>query len=212
MFVFVDESGCTGMKLGRGSSDHFTLVAVVFRDRESAKAARRAIQQLRVELKRKPLSEFKYNRAGRDCKRRFFEVASKLDFRIHSFTLNKAGLAPGSLSESKRMYRKVTGWTLENLMDSLAGSAAPRAATLIFDACGDREFYDYFQRFAEHLARTRLKNNAVINVRAQASHTEDLLQLADMVCGAIAHHRLGKKLPFDFGVLESRFSTFRSWP
>lgn len=208
MFIYVDESGCTGMKLGLGSSKYFTLAAVTFENQASAHFARLAIRELRTRLGRR---EFKFNNSR--CRRPFLELASTLDFRAHSFTLNKPKLIPGSFSEPRRMYKKVTGWTLENLMESLKGQNAPRVATIVFDACGNREFYEYFQRFAEHLAATRLKNGARVKVIAQDSKSEDLLQLADMVCGAISRH--WHRAPDSWELykhIHPKVTTQRFWP
>lgn len=201
------------MQLGRGSSNYFTLVALVFADQDAAQAARSAIRALRVELGPAAKNEFKFNKMKDRYKDRFFETIAGLDYSFHSFTLNKAKLMTGALSEPNRMYRKVTGWTLENLTDSLVGPRAPKHATIIFDACGNREFYERFERFAVQLAATRLRNGATMRVLAQPSHTDELLQMADMVCGAINQMRNG-----GHGCLEyyrhvfKRATTLRFWP
>jgi len=44
MLVFIDESGCTGFKLNKGSSSHFVIAMVIFNDHKQAELTSQAIR------------------------------------------------------------------------------------------------------------------------------------------------------------------------
>ncbi|WP_425395721.1 DUF3800 domain-containing protein [Aeoliella sp.] len=51
MWAYVDESGCLGMKLGRGSSPFFTVCAVIFADRSQTTLCHSKIEELKSTLR-----------------------------------------------------------------------------------------------------------------------------------------------------------------
>lgn len=61
MLVCIDESGCTGFKLEKGSSPYFVVAMVIFKDLKEAERCSRRIAELRRELKVRP--EFKFNKS-----------------------------------------------------------------------------------------------------------------------------------------------------
>lgn len=215
MFIYVDESGCSGMKLGRGSSPHFTLTAVVFADQEATRAGRHLIRSLKTSMRWDLRHEFKFNKSSDAIKSRFFEEAVKLDFCFHAFTLNKARLIPGALAEPHKLYRKVASWTFENILNTLAVTSAPSRASVVFDSCGDRPLYEYLEKYLQSLANWKLQNGARLTVTAADSQSEELLQLADMLSGAIGQlHRPDKYVRAEalLKPLWTKRRTFRTWP
>lgn len=213
MFVYVDESGCPGMKLTGGSFPQFTLAALVFRDQEATRRARLAIQSLRSQLGCRPDFEFRLNKSSQARAVAFFDAISHAEFTYHAFTLNKAALVAGALSESKKLYRSVVGWTFENIMERLAGPNGPDRASIMFDACGNRDFYDEFERRISAIARLKLKRAVPVRVLGLDSKADDLLQMADMVCGAVGRMRSGRR---DAAQLLARIAakcgSSRCWP
>ncbi|MBX3402891.1 MAG: DUF3800 domain-containing protein [Phycisphaeraceae bacterium] len=213
MFIYLDESGCAGMKIGAGSSRFFTLTALEFANQETTRAARAEIRKLRDSLGCHRSHEFKFNKSSDARKAAFFEVAKELQFSVHAFTLNKERLMAGALSDPRKLIRNVTAWTLKNILDSLAQRESPARAALVFDACGQRDFYKQVQVYVQKLANFKLKDRTAFHVVAVDSKREDLLQLADMVCGAINHHREGKpKGREHLAKLHGKIKTLRIWP
>jgi hypothetical protein len=62
MLVFIDESGCTGFKLSRGSDSVFAIGMVIFADGESAAQTERCIQRVRERSRHN--SEFKFSKSS----------------------------------------------------------------------------------------------------------------------------------------------------
>lgn len=213
MFVYLDESGCAGMKLDRGSSPTFTLAAVVFPDAGSTRVCRQQLADLKVEMGWPKTAEFKFNKTSKSNKDRFFQAARGWEFVAHSFTLNKRKLYVGSLSNPKDLYSRVVSWTLENLVERMNRADAPDLCTLMFDACGDRDFYDFLEQFAGRRMAASLGDRRRVRVVAEDSKRENLLQLADMVCGAVAQkHRQLDRASASFDTIRPKLGSCRLWP
>ena len=60
MLVFIDESGCAGFKVDKGSSPYFVVAMVVFDCDEDAQIVDREIDQIRTSSGHKP--EFKFSK------------------------------------------------------------------------------------------------------------------------------------------------------
>lgn len=70
MLVLVDESGCSGFKLGKGSSPFFVVGMVIFDDHGEAERTSTAIQEARARLRVKP--EFKFSKSSDVVRDGFF--------------------------------------------------------------------------------------------------------------------------------------------
>lgn len=70
MLVLIDESGCSGFKLGKGSTPFFVIGMVTFFDFEEAEKASNKISELRTNLNIWP--EFKFSKTHSDVKDIFF--------------------------------------------------------------------------------------------------------------------------------------------
>jgi hypothetical protein len=180
MLVFVDESGDTGFKFTLGSSQHFVISAVVFRDRAVAEKCDQAISRLRDSLGWHPRREFHFYKSDDCTRRQFYAAVADFDFRLISFALNKPRLIEGALRQKDRLYMKVMSWVFDN--------AAPwlDCATVVVDKSGGRDFREELARVLKQWTNTAKHPNAIKKIRHEDSHSNNLLQLADMVVCAIS--------------------------
>ena len=180
MLVFVDESGDPGMKLGHGSSDCFAVVAVIFEDRGVALACNEAINQLRGQVGFAPQREFKFNKCSRQIREAFLQTTAQFPFVYHAVVLNKANLIGPGFKYKNSLYKYPIKLVFENARSIL------KEATVYFDACGSREFT---REVGVYVRKHMMGNDGTAGVRkikAARSHGNNLIQLADMVCGAVA--------------------------
>src|SRR5258706_10089381 len=104
MLVLIDESGDCGLKFGRGSSDLFVCVAVVFSNAFSADACDRSIGGLRVQLN-KPLGfEFHFSSCSDKIRTEFLRTVSQDDFRYAAFVIDKRKLYGDRFKSPKEVY------------------------------------------------------------------------------------------------------------
>jgi hypothetical protein len=178
MLVFVDESGDCGMKWAAGSSRFFIVTAVIFEDNEDAEACDATIAECRKQLKVRDTFEFKFyscNDRYREC---FLKAVSGCNFFYYSIVLNKQKLYGPGFQDKSSFYKYATNLVFQNAKPHL------RDATIVLDKFGNREFRGQLSRYL----KKKMNSDGVQlirRIRMEASHSNALLQLADMVCGAV---------------------------
>jgi hypothetical protein len=206
MLVFVDESGDSGMKRKRGSSALFVVTAIIFDENESATACDQKISDLRGELNLHPDSEFHFNKCCDDYRSKFLEAVALMDFLHVSFVLNKEKLWGPGFAYKEPFYKYATKLLFENAKPHLT------RASVTIDRSGDREFTRELERYLKRKINT--ESEIIRKVKCEPSHSNNLLQLADMVCGAIARsYRTDKTSPRKFRRLVGhRELSVQVWP
>jgi hypothetical protein len=180
MLVFIDESGDAGMKLGEGSSPIFVVTAVIFTDRAVAEECDRHIVEIRKQLSLSPHKEFHFSTDNRKIRTHFLTEVSRFDFRFSSVVLNKARITGPGFNVKESLYKYTSQLVVSNIRDCLV------EATVVIDKCGDKEFRSQLARYLGRHANTEDAPRRIKKTKMEKSHTNNLLQLADMVSGAVA--------------------------
>lgn len=172
MLVLIDESGDPGFKLIRGSSSHFVVAMVIFEDPIQAERASAAIGHLR--RRRNLATEFKFSRCHDDVKDAFFHCVCGFEFKVRAIVVDKSIIYSDSLRARKDLFYS---YFLQQLMRN----AELRRARVKIDGCGDRKFKEELNSYL----RRNLSGDQLHSVKFAESHRDNLIQLADMVSGAI---------------------------
>lgn len=209
MLVFVDESGDTGMKVGEGSSERFTVALVVFEDNEEAQATDDRIGLLRRELAKPASFEFHFKENSYRIRQAFFEAIVPYDFYYFGFVINKSGLYGPGFRFKDVFYKYVCGMIFENAKPYL------EEAIVKIDGSGNREFRQQLASYLRKRINDRdLPSKHIKKVATPSSAGNNLLQLADMVCGAIARSFRTDKDDADRfrKIIKHREISVRFWP
>lgn len=175
MLVLIDESGDAGFKLARGSTPHFVVAMVIFDNFKEAERASTIIGEARVSLRIR--TEFKFNKCAAQVKDGFFEAVAPCKFSVRALVVDKSKIYSDNLRENKdRFYNFFVKSLLHHDNDVLIG------ARIKIDGSGDREFK---RELAAYLKRES-EAGKIASVKFAESHRDNLIQLADMVAGAIA--------------------------
>ncbi len=207
MLVFVDESGDCGMKIESGSSAYFIVTAILFEDNEDAHACDQKIAACRAKLKVRESFEFKFYSCNNLFRSSFFESVAGCNFFYHAVILDKAKLYGPGFQDKDSFYKYATSLVFQNAKPNL------RAATIVLDKCGNREFR---QQLAKYLKKKMNTDAASLikKIRMENSHSNGLLQLADMVCGAIGgslNHQVEERMYFR-RLIKHREMRVQIWP
>lgn len=179
MYVFIDDSGDPGFKLENGSSHLFVIACCVFESAENAEQAASSVKQLRDELGRSSLSEFKFSKTRLELQKKFF---SRLDpdlFFIRSIVVDKKTLdSKYLLADHESFYNYVIQLVLTNSEGTI------QEASVKIDGSGSR---DYRAAARKYLIAEVNKSGAQLirKVSFVKSHTDFLIQVADMFAGCI---------------------------
>ena len=181
MLVFIDESGDAGLKLETGSSEYFIVTLVAFEDNDEALAADQRIQLLKRELGLRPEFEFKFNKAKREFREAFLSAAARYEFFYLSIVINKTKLTGPGFKFKESFYKYACSLVFQNAKPYLD------SATVVIDGSGSREFRRQLGSYLRKRVNPAAGDTRHIGkIKIQESHKNNLLQLADMVCGAVA--------------------------
>ncbi len=208
MIAFIDESGDCGFQFERGSSEYFSCVAVLFSDDFLAEACDRAIDELRAELKLPVRYEFHFTHCSDRVRRAFFAKMRAEQFVYHAFVIRKRDLFGDRFRNKDAFYQFAVGIVCENAQGLLFD------AKVVIDRCGDEAFR---QRLHKGLRERMNADAGLVRIRKIAmedSRSNNLIQLADMVCGAVMRGLASGKKDSEYyrEVLRGKQKRLSIWP
>lgn len=207
MPTFIDESGDTGWK--PGSLPYFRLGAVWLPTFAVAEACRASIQAVRVQLGMKADEEFKFARTGRQPERRreFFQAALRHEFRFVVCAYDKPRLSAFSVEKSEfyrgcavtlASYLRDTYRRAEQLKGVETGKPTLLDELVVVDDNQDNDFLKTIKTsFRALVSGWRPGGKLVGKVKFRSSRPDEILQLADMVVGAVGEHLDGNHIWYD---------------
>ncbi len=181
MLVLIDESGCAGFKLGRGSTPHFVVGMVIFSDFDEAERTSRTIADARRDLGVKP--EFKFSKCGDNVRDGFFRAIAPHAFQIRALVVEKARIYSHRLRATHKDFHR---YFVQQLIRHDGGALI--GARVKIDGGGDREF----RRAMGVYLRQELGPGRIAKLSFADSKSDNLIQLADMATGAIARSFSGR--------------------
>lgn len=169
------------MKLGSGSSELFTVAMVVFEDNDEAQAADDRISLLRRELGQPHDFEFHFCKNSNRVREAFFNAVIPYEFFYYGFVINKECLYSPSFQCKNTFYKYVCSLVFENAKPILDD------AIVKIDGSGDRGFRRSLATYLKRKINTpKSERTHIKKVSTPDSKNNNLVQLSDMICGAIA--------------------------
>ncbi|MCJ7740950.1 DUF3800 domain-containing protein [Candidatus Microgenomates bacterium] len=192
MLVFIDDSGDPSFALDKGASKIFVIACIVFNDELEAEKTAVAIKDLRRKLGFSDRVEFKFSGSSKKTRLAFLETIKIFKFHIRAIVVNKTKIKSPHLKNNKESFysysiKTVLQYSKKTIMD----------AKIKIDGSGDRLFRRQF------LTYLRKELNApdrkiIKQVRLVDSHTNVLIQLADMIAGTIRRYKEKEKTDRQF--------------
>ena len=205
MLVFIDDSGDPGFKLHKGSSRIFVIALIVFDDELEAEKTSLSIKELRRKLKVSDKYEFKFNKTNRKFRNNFFKTVNNFKFRIRAIVVKKEIIYSPHL---KNYIENFYNYVIMQVLKHNGGKI--KNAKLKFDKRGERVLRDqlrtYLSRELDNKNRKVFKDLKFVDSRQNT-----LVQLADMVAGAIFSSFSGKDKSY-FEILKKAGRVEDVWP
>jgi len=187
MLVFVDEAGDVGFKFSKGSSRLLIVTIVLFEEQEEAKNCDLRIDLLRRELRLPEKFEFHFNQNSPEIRKAFLRAVTPYNFSYFAVVIDKNEFRMPELSTAKTFYRHACSLVFENAKKRL------NEAIVIIDGKGGRHYKRDLQRDLKRRINNSLASVRYIGtIKIQDSAGNNLIQLADMVCGAVNRSLSGK--------------------
>lgn len=208
MFVYVDESGDSGVKGKKDSSEFFIVTAIIFQNREDAEECSNIIDQLRKELNWNANHEFKFNKLSAQYRRRFLRAVAESKFTYCTVVIDKKLLSGPGFQYKNSFYKYPIRMLFQNSKEYLD------EAIVTIDKTGEREFRKEIESYLKRHTNTSSDSVCIKKVRMQDSHRDNLLQLADMVCGAVGRSLKTNKTDYRIyrALVAHREIHFQRWP
>lgn len=189
MIIAIDDSGGPGLKPGKGVSSYFAIAAIYFRYDEDAERVRDRIKQLKVKLGWKGKREFKFRKDRPEIKKKFLATVKNEKFVISAVLLEKSKI-------HKREYYKNSGKLYNTTMlEAIHGLNIQLDKAHIYI---DGESGTDYRKKVKTFFRQSLPKGAVRELSYENSVDDPLIQLADMVVGAIRYTLEDKKDANDY--------------
>jgi hypothetical protein len=187
MLIFLDEAGDLGFKFSKGSSRLLIVTIVLFEEQEEAKSCDLRIDLLRRELRLPKKFEFHFNQNSPEIRKAFLRAVAPYNFSYFAIVIDKNKFKRPELSTAKAFYRHACSLVFENAKTRL------NEAIVVIDGKGGRRFkknlqQDLKKRINNPLAKVRY----IKMIKVRNSEGNNLIQLVDMICGAIHRSFLEK--------------------
>ena len=181
MLAFIDESGDAGLKIDGSSTEFLVVILVVFRDRNEALLADSVIEDHKRTLGVGRNWEFKFNKSSKARRLEFLELVKDLDFEIFGVIVKKRKLVDDNIDLKESLLAHACRLACESALEALDD------ATVIIDGAGSRHVRRQMNTYLKkELNRAGDEKKRIRKVKIEDSRKNNLLQLADMVSGAIA--------------------------
>jgi hypothetical protein len=208
MIALIDESGDPGMKMREGSSRYFTVACVLFKDLAAAGACERCVAGLKKQLGASEGFEFHFSHTNDQWRQEFLRAVSVFEFVYFARTIDKKRLSGNAWRDRLYFYQRAARLLLEAVRPFLIN------ATVVIDKSSDRKFDQELAKYLKLHAGQRDGQPVICQVRADKSHKHNLVQVADMICGAVARtYQADKKDRFTYrDLIRKREHSVEIWP
>jgi hypothetical protein len=211
MLVFVDESGDTGLSIAKGSSKYFVVALVIFEEHTAAADADEKISLLRRNMSTANTLEFHFQKNSQTQRIAFLRAVAGCDFKVFAFVVNKQKLRGDCFANKSSFYKQICKFVFENAREhNLLFEAKVK-----FDKCGDVNFNKQLKAYLKRqINQNESRDLHIADVSSQDSKGDNLIQLADMICGAVARSYYPEKPDHDLylKIIKRRIVSQRFWP
>ena len=176
MLVFIDESGDPGMN---SHNPLFVLASVKFDNLDDASTVDNAIRLLKQELSFS--QEFRFSSCPDPMKEAFFKELDTNLFRMTAIVIFKDSITNHALRTNPRKFYNY-------FLKRLIGKTYIQKAEIVIDGQGSRTFRTSLKSYLNESLKGQ-----VVKLEMKDSHRDNLVQLADMVAGAVARAHTKKQ-------------------
>jgi hypothetical protein len=173
---------------------------------QAAKAERRIIE-LRARLHLGDRFEFHFSKLRQDYREAFMRAIAPVEFSYFAVTINKKELVAGDFKHEEALFRHTCSLAFECAKPYL------QRATVIIDGSAGRVFKRELATYLRQSVKADTLSSVVHKVKIEDSARNNLLQMVDMICGAVARtHTARPDAAVCRRLISHREMAHRVWP
>jgi hypothetical protein len=202
MFVYLDESGDTGFRFEHGSTRYFVVTLLLVDDPLPFKAA---IDDLRRSLGFSEDNEFKFYRSSEDVRWSFLRMLRRQAFTARVLVIDKWLMTDPHMRKRETFYNFLVQLVLKH------DNGTINDATLILDeSVKGKKSKQQLTTYLRKALNTGNGERKIVAVRYHTSHSDSLIQAADMLSGAVyARYHKGNDAYFRY--IRSKIGDLWEW-
>lgn len=183
MFVYLDEAGDTGFKFRQGSSRYFVITLLLVTDPVPIHAA---IDELRVSLRFDRGNEFKWVSSSADARWAFLRMLRRQKFTARVLVIDKTRTTAPEMRKRDTFYN-----FLVRLILIHDDGTIQDAIVILDESVKSKRSKQHLSAYLRRELNTEQASRKIREVRYHKSHTDNLVQAADMLTGAVntRYHR-----------------------
>jgi hypothetical protein len=183
MFVYLDESGDTGFRFEQGSSRYFVVMLLLVDDPIPLQTA---VGDLRDRLGFAADNEFKFYSSSHDVRLSFLRMLRRQDFVVRALVIDKTRMTRPHMRKRETFYNYLVRMILEH-----DNSTISDAMVVLDESVKSKKSKQQLATYLRKALNMDPRAPKVRGVRYHDSRSDNLIQVADMVCGAIyaKYHR-----------------------
>jgi hypothetical protein len=208
MFIYIDESGDTGLKIKTGSSLFFVLAMIIFKNEEDKLLSIDLISKIKNKINKPQNFEFHFYKNNTKIRESFLSAIKHLNFNFYVFAINKS--SPKVFNEvfnnKDSFYKTVCKLMFEQAMPQI------KNAYVVADKTGSRDFHLALAKYIKGITNNKTQKT-VVKFKMERSSQNNLIQLADYVAGIYHRSLLNKKdAEYYKSFIKSKEIIFTIWP
>ena len=176
LYVHIDESGDPGFNFAKGSSRFFVIAAIITKEKEHEKIEN-YLQTLKNQLHFKQSTEFKFRKTRKDVREKFFKQIIEVDFKAAIICKEKTEIKDKRFTGNARLFYNSI------ILDAIRQISKEYKNRKLYIVIDGQEKKTYRKTVKTYI---RKNSNTEIDLSYHDSKDDLLIQLADMVAGAVS--------------------------
>ena len=198
--LIIDESGDAGLSGKIGASKYITFGVVFFESMIDAENAEKRLLLLKGEMGIK--DEFKFSKLSHNKREKFLKNAIKSDFYFFYVTIDKEYIQKVGDFDETSFYKYSCS------LGFLLAKPYLENAVVIIDGSGSKQFQINFKQYISNQMEGKISK-----FKIQDSKKNILIQLADMVAGAVAKRTSTKPdCDYYYDIIKHRNVEYKYYP
>lgn len=179
-WIYIDDSGDAGFKIGSGSSRFFVIACVIFNKKEDATNAVNSVREFKRTIGWEDYRELKSNKTNAQIKIGFFNhICPSCNFKVRAIVIDKTKIYSNELKNNTTSFYNYA-------IRQVLSKTELNQAKIVLDGHADR---NYKKQAISYIRKNAGGQGRISAISFEDSSKNNLIQIADMVAGIIRREK-----------------------